>query len=98
MTRMFLRKFELKLNGNRGQELKTSVKLAPLHAILKISAKIQCFFKQLRVSLCSLFSTNQSLGANPFFVFKILSYVTNLSSMHIKNRFKVEDQWLNSKT
>ena len=40
---MFLRKFELKLNGKRGQELKTSVKLAPLHAILKISAKIQCF-------------------------------------------------------
>ena len=30
MTRMFLRKFELKLNGNRGQELKTSVRVTPL--------------------------------------------------------------------
>ena len=44
MTRMFLRKFELKLNGNRGQELQTSVRLAPLHAILKISDKIQVLF------------------------------------------------------
>ena len=44
MTRMFLRKFELKLNGNRGQELQTSVRVAPLHAILKISAKIQVLF------------------------------------------------------
>ena len=33
MTRMFLRKFELKLNGNRGQELQTSVRVAPLHAM-----------------------------------------------------------------
>ena len=44
MTRMFLRKFELKLNGNRGQELQTSVRVAPLHAILKISAEIQVLF------------------------------------------------------
>ena len=27
---MFLRKFELKLNGNRGQKLQTSVRVAPL--------------------------------------------------------------------
>ena len=30
---MFLRKFELKLNGNRGQELQTSVRVASLHAM-----------------------------------------------------------------
>ena len=41
---MFLRKFDLKLNGNRGQELQTSVRVTPLHAILKISAKIQVLF------------------------------------------------------
>ena len=44
MTRMFLRKVELKLNGNRGQELQTSIRVALLHAILKISAKIQVLF------------------------------------------------------
>ena len=37
---MFLRKFELKLNDNRGQELQTSVRVALCYAVLKISAKI----------------------------------------------------------